>query len=92
MTISAFGYSLSVIYIFIQYIPILLDIAIPLNESRPHELLLVAEYFIDQEKYFYIISIYIAIGLIVTLSCIIATESFSLTNALHAFGLFKIAR
>ncbi|XP_025263501.1 odorant receptor 63a-like [Camponotus floridanus] len=75
----------------LQYISILLDIVIPLNESRPRELLFPAEYFIDQQKYFPIVTIHAGIGLFVVTISIIATESFSLANALHAFGLFEIA-
>ncbi|XP_039311425.1 uncharacterized protein LOC120359112 [Solenopsis invicta] len=83
--------SFSIFYIFTQYLSILLNIIIPLNVSRPRKLMFPAEYFIDHEKYFYIISIYLTFSLIIAMSCIAATESFSLTNALHAFGLFKIA-
>ncbi|XP_071567623.1 uncharacterized protein [Temnothorax nylanderi] len=79
------------ICIFTQYISIFLDIITPLNISRPRKLLFAAEYFIDQEKHFYIITIHIIIGLFAGLICVTATESFSLTNALHAFGLFKVA-
>jgi len=92
LNVSVFAYTFSLFYIFTQYVSILLDIVVPLNVSRPRELLFLAEYFIDHEKHFYIITIYIAIALLVAMTCIIATESFSLTNALHAFGLFKIAR
>lgn len=76
-------------YIFIQCIPILL--AISLNESRPHELLFPAEYFVDQQKYFYVIIIHAFMGFFFLGTSVIATESFSLANASHAFGLFKIA-
>lgn len=79
-------------HIFLQYISILLDIAIPLNESRPRKLLFPAEYFIDQQKYFYIITIHIAIALIFIGISVVATETFTFMNALHVFGLFKIAR
>lgn len=75
-----------------QYIPILLDIVVPLNESRPRELMFPAEYFINQQKYFPIITIHAGIGLLLIGTSGIATESFSFANALHAFGLFKIAR
>jgi len=92
LIILVFAYTLSLIYIFIQYAPVLLDIITPLNVSRPRKFLLVAEYFIDEEKYFYIITIYIAIGVLFIITCLIATETFSLTNALYAFGLFEIAR
>jgi len=79
-------------FFFLQYVSILLDIVIPLNESRPRELFFPAEYFIDQQKYFPIITIHAGIGLFVIAMSIIATESFSLANALHAFGLFEVAR
>ncbi|XP_067212006.1 uncharacterized protein [Linepithema humile] len=78
-------------FIFTQYISIVLDIVIPLNESRPRNILFLAKYFIDQEKYFHIIAIHINIGLLHSVTTGVATETFSVTNALHAFGLFKIA-
>lgn len=78
-------------FFFIQYYPILLDIVVPLNESRPRKLIFPAEYFIDQQKYFPIIAIQAGIGLFIIGTSLIATESFSFTNALHVFGLFKVA-
>lgn len=76
----------------IQYISILLDIIIPLNESRPCELIFPVEYFIDQQKYFSIFTISTGIGFMFFVVTGLATESFSFVNALHAFGLFKVAR
>ncbi|XP_025074006.1 uncharacterized protein LOC112552607 [Pogonomyrmex barbatus] len=78
-------------YILSQYVSILLDIVSPLNESRPRKFVFPVEYFIDHDKYFYIITLHIAIGLLIATTNALATESFSLTNALHAFSLFKIA-
>ncbi|XP_011861328.1 PREDICTED: odorant receptor 63a-like [Vollenhovia emeryi] len=88
--IAVLVYSILFLYIS-QYISVLLNIAISLNESGPRELLFPAEYFIDQQKYFYVITIHVSLGLLVIGTTGIATESFSLANALHAFGLFKIA-
>lgn len=79
-------------FFFLQHVSILLDIVIPLNESRPRELIFPAEYFIDQQKYFPIITIHAGIGFFVIVISIVATESFSLANAFHAFGLFEVAR
>lgn len=79
-------------FLFTQYIPNLLDIVMPLNESRPRTLALLAEYFIDQQKYFHILAMHINIALFVTATTGVATETFSLANAIHAFGMFKIAR
>jgi len=85
-------YVVNVIFVLTQYISILLDIAIPLNESRPRKLLFVTEYFIDQEKYFHILVIHLAIGMLILITTVLATETFALTNAIYAFGLFKVAR
>lgn len=79
-------------YILIQYIPSLLDIIIPLNESRSRKFLPQTEYSVDQQKYFHILVIYINIGLIFLVTIGIATESFSLISAIHAFGMFKVTR
>ncbi|XP_018313152.1 uncharacterized protein [Mycetomoellerius zeteki] len=41
-----------------QYLPMILDVILPLNDSRPCQLFVVTEYFINQEKYFYVILIH----------------------------------
>ncbi|KAL0126372.1 hypothetical protein PUN28_005042 [Cardiocondyla obscurior] len=78
--------------IFIQYVPIILDIVVPLNETRQVELLFQVEYFLDQEKYFHTIQFHLDVGLILAAITIMSTESFCLTLAIHAFGMFKITR
>ncbi|KAL6448883.1 hypothetical protein ACFW04_000554 [Cataglyphis niger] len=78
------------IYISLQYIPDLLDIVMPLNESRPRKLFTQMGYFVDQQKYFHVLAIYLNIVIFLTTTTGVATESFSLINAVHAFGLFKI--
>lgn len=78
-------------FTFMNYFPELLDVAMPLNESRSRILLHQTKYFANQ-KYFYIVMIHENIGIFLSLTTGIAAESFSLINALHAFGMFKIAR
>jgi hypothetical protein len=80
------------LFISTQYFSILLDMVKPLNESRPRKVLFPAEYFIDQQKYFHIIAIHISTATLLLINILIATESFCLSSALHAFGLFKVAR
>ncbi|XP_011883809.1 PREDICTED: odorant receptor 22c-like [Vollenhovia emeryi] len=75
----------------VQYIPDLLDFVMPLNESRPRILLHQAKNFIDHQKYFHILIIHDVIGILLVGTTGIAAESFSLVNAIHAFGMFKIA-
>ncbi|XP_077258717.1 uncharacterized protein LOC143895477 [Temnothorax americanus] len=76
--------------ICIQYVPIFLDIIMPLNKSRQTELLFQVEYFLDQEKYYHTIQFHLDVGLIIAAMTILSTESFCLTLAIHAFGMFKI--
>ncbi|XP_011860786.1 PREDICTED: uncharacterized protein LOC105557958 isoform X2 [Vollenhovia emeryi] len=78
-------------FTMVQYIPDLLDFVMPLNESRPRILLHQAKNFIDHQKYFHILIIHDVIGILLVGTTGIAAESFSLVNAIHAFGMFKIA-
>lgn len=78
--------------ICIQYVPSFLNILVPRNKSRRVELLFQVEYFIDQEKYYHTIQFHLDIGLILAAITILSTESFCLSLAIHAFGMFKIAR
>ncbi|XP_070160259.1 uncharacterized protein [Polyergus mexicanus] len=89
--IATFVYFGCLIYISIQYIPDLLDLIVPLNESRPRKLFTQMECFVDQQKYFHVLAMYINIVILLSATIGIATESFSLINAVHAFGMFKIA-
>ncbi|XP_011879582.1 PREDICTED: uncharacterized protein LOC105568483 [Vollenhovia emeryi] len=78
-------------FTLMQYLPDLLDGIVPLNESRPSMLIHQAKYFTNQEKYFYILIMHEVIGMFLCATTAIAAESFSLVNALHAFGMFNVA-
>ncbi|XP_011861068.1 PREDICTED: uncharacterized protein LOC105558141 [Vollenhovia emeryi] len=79
------------VFTLIQYLPDLLDVIVPLNESRPSILLHQAKYFNNQEKYFCILLMHEVIGMFLCATTGLAIETFSLSNALHAFGMFKVA-
>jgi len=64
----------------------------PLNESRPAELLGLATYFFDQEKYFFPILMHMTAALSAEAATILATETMCLIQMQHICGLFKIAR
>ncbi|XP_011858568.1 PREDICTED: uncharacterized protein LOC105556104 [Vollenhovia emeryi] len=79
-------------FLLIQFSPDLLDIVMPLNESRSRLLLYQAKYSIIQEKYLYIIMIHETIALILCGITGLAAETFIFLIALHAFGMFRITR
>lgn len=90
--ISALIYICITMVICIQYVPSFLNIIAPRNKSRRVELLFQVEYFVDHEKYYHTIQFHLEIGLILAAITILSTESFCLSLAIHAFGMFKIAR
>lgn len=77
---------------FLSLIPTILDIIAPLNVSRPRELLFPGEYFIDQQKFFYAISLQLNISLSLVVATLIGTELLYVMHVQHACGMFQIAR
>ncbi|XP_070159889.1 uncharacterized protein [Polyergus mexicanus] len=79
------------IFLMMQISPKFLDIVAPLNESRSYELLGIATFFFDQEKYFVPIFIHMTVALSVEITIIVATETICLICMQHTCALFKIA-
>lgn len=84
-------------------ITILLPILVPflnitltehaINGSQPHQMLyFMSEYFIDQEKYFYIILLHSNAVICIGSTTVAATGTLIRGYFLYICGLFKIAR
>ncbi|KAF3054547.1 Odorant receptor 157 [Nylanderia fulva] len=70
--------------------PKLLDIVLPLNESRPVHLAIYAEYGVDQDKYFMAIFSYTTIMIAVGITIMVAVDTMHVTCTAHACGLFQV--
>ncbi|KAH0945384.1 Or9e79 [Eciton burchellii] len=71
--------------------PNILNIVIPLNESRrTRHFPLAMEYFIDQEKHIYFLTFYSFLVSFVAVNIIIGTESLNLLYIQHACAMFEI--
>ncbi|XP_076636143.1 uncharacterized protein LOC143349091 [Colletes latitarsis] len=68
----------------------LLDIAIPLNESRRREQILKAYYYVDDDEYFYAIYIHGTICAFGTILIIVTVDSLYMIIVHHAAGLFAV--
>lgn len=68
----------------------ILDLLIPMNYTRPRVLPLMMEYFIDQEKFFYYIAIYINVTISLGALSVFVTEVNSMAVVYHICGLLKI--
>ncbi|XP_026826465.1 uncharacterized protein LOC105286198 isoform X10 [Ooceraea biroi] len=68
-----------------------LDNVAPINGYRPRRLYIDVEYFIDQEKYYYVILIHMNAALFIGILTVLATGTLMLMFFQHACGMFKIA-
>ncbi|KAH0945379.1 hypothetical protein HN011_009608 [Eciton burchellii] len=85
------GFTATLICFFLPFIPSILDSFMPLNISRPRQLLFPGEYFVDQEKYFYAIWLHLDITLGLVIATLIGTESLYVIYIQHACGMFQVA-
>ncbi|XP_024878473.1 odorant receptor 22c-like [Temnothorax curvispinosus] len=69
----------------------LLDITSSKNESRPRQLPVLIECFIDQQKYFFLILLAACFAVVCSITTVIASETLNMSYTHHACGLFEIA-
>lgn len=72
--------------------PNFLDFIAPLNESRPRHHPVLAEYLVDQEKYFDTILAHMIIVAIVGATTFVGTETMCWAYIYHICGMLKITR
>ncbi|XP_011685471.1 PREDICTED: uncharacterized protein LOC105448522 [Wasmannia auropunctata] len=63
---------------------------IPLNESRPLKLLGLTTFLFDEDEYFVLIFVHMAVALSVEVTTVVATETMGAVYIQHAYGLFRI--
>ncbi|KYN16798.1 hypothetical protein ALC57_10995 [Trachymyrmex cornetzi] len=85
-------YFMTVIFIMVPFKPILLDIILPLNESRPRFFILPIEWRVDKDKYFIPILCYSTITVVTGMIILVSVETIYITRTIHACGLFSIIR
>ncbi|XP_029168291.1 uncharacterized protein LOC114938467 [Nylanderia fulva] len=82
----------SVIFVaFVHLIPNFLDLLEPLNQSRPHQLVILCEYFVDSDEYFYPILLHWIVCFFILLSTLLSTTSIHVACIQHICGMFEIA-
>ena len=78
-------------YIFLPAIPPILNIIVPLNESRGRELIYPAYYFVDEERYYYPIITHMAVAVIVLNVVYMACDINLIYIIHHACSLLTIS-
>jgi len=75
-----------------QFFPDFLDIIVPLNESRKHHFSFIAEYFVDQERYVYLILTHNLLAIYIGVTAVIFTGSTLMGFILHICAMLQIAK
>ncbi|XP_011348662.1 uncharacterized protein LOC105285843 isoform X1 [Ooceraea biroi] len=78
--------------ISVPILPHIIDVSWPANKSRRcSSSQILTEYFIDQEKYFYLILVHMYAALYVGAAAMVSTGAMSVVYFQHVCGMFKVA-
>lgn len=88
--VSAFSYFSLGFVDLVSLMPCILDVVLPLNNTRTRKFSYQAEFFLDIEKYFYPILFHTWITMFFGVTILITTESIFLMFAQHCCSMFKI--
>ncbi|XP_043468628.1 odorant receptor 9a-like [Leptopilina heterotoma] len=87
---ATYIYSTAIAFVNLPMIPVILDLVKPLNVSRPKTPLYIAEYYIDEEKYFFPIMLHQYACSITCTNMIVVVETMFMLYTQHACGIFSI--
>ncbi|XP_067209658.1 odorant receptor 22c-like [Linepithema humile] len=77
--------------IIVHLWPAFFHFILSVNQSRPRHLQVMAEYFVDQEKYFYLLLFHTIAAISIGIFAVVATGTTLIAFLQHACGMFRIA-
>ena len=83
-----YGYAICFSYMSSILMPVILDVVVPLNESRPKGAVFKAEYYFDENKYFTLLFIDNFLVAFITAQLITALDSIWSIQLHYACGIF----
>lgn len=87
---SVLQYIAMIIYNTWLFTPEILDVLLPMNESRPRMQPFKAEFFVDEEEYFYLIRSHTCIVIFMLPLTFLATSTLFVALAQHACGMCEL--
>ncbi|KAH0945344.1 hypothetical protein HN011_004101 [Eciton burchellii] len=81
----------TIIFVTFECRPIILDVFIPMNESRPRRVEMDFQLFVNQEQYFFLYLTHEVLGVLVGIWSIVTTAAFLNTIGKHFCATYKIA-
>ncbi|XP_011883773.1 PREDICTED: uncharacterized protein LOC105570930 [Vollenhovia emeryi] len=79
------------VYVIFQRLPLIFDVMLPLNGSRPYHLVMTTEYFVSQDKYIQFILLHEFLVICIGFTTIGSTGAILITFVSHVCALLKIA-
>lgn len=76
-------------FMTIPLMPKILDIIIPLNESRPVIYVIEGDWKVDKEKYYYPILLHCYLTVVVTIRIMVHVDTMYMVCVLHGCSLFN---
>ncbi|XP_011503741.1 PREDICTED: odorant receptor 9a-like [Ceratosolen solmsi marchali] len=83
-------YSTMCCYLFLPLSSFIMDIIKPLTDTRPKNLVIFVEFFVDEEKYYFYIMIHSYITTIFGVLAVVSTDMFYTSCVQHACGMLSI--
>ncbi|XP_039311558.1 uncharacterized protein LOC120359129 [Solenopsis invicta] len=91
IVLTVMGTCSSIVIIVFQYWTNMFDIALSVNVSQPRRIQFVMEYFLDQEKYFFLSVLHINVAFCIGIVAVIAVGTLLLGYLNFIFGMFRIS-
>ncbi|KAL0118831.1 hypothetical protein PUN28_009468 [Cardiocondyla obscurior] len=88
ITYSIACYSLAIVFMMMALTPQIMDLIIPLNESRPYIYLFDIDYSFDRDTYFYYVLLHAYVTIILAITTMLITDTSYMMFAHHASSLF----
>ncbi|XP_043678377.1 odorant receptor 13a-like [Vespula pensylvanica] len=81
-------YTTVILSFLTSFLPKIFDLISPLNESRPLRHVIMNEYFVDSQEYFYPIYFHMTSVIMIGITCFLANDAIFLVFTSHVCGLF----
>ncbi|XP_035741914.1 uncharacterized protein LOC118450328 [Vespa mandarinia] len=85
---TSYIYSCMTLFLLMPFFPFIMDIIVPLNESRPLRPIFKSEYFIDEDQHFFPIYFHMSIVIVIGITVLISNDVLLLIFNSHICGIF----
>lgn len=86
--LEVYIYTCMTLFLILPIFPRIMDFVAPLNESRPLKPIFKGEYFIDEDKHFFLLYFHMSSTIVVIISALVTGDALFLMFNSHICGIF----